>query len=62
MHKTLIQESGSNIRNLEMLYMMQALVALASDKLNVDIPIVMQDDVLLAHTIDETIGNLSREK
>ncbi len=30
---------------------------MACEKLSVDIPIVMQDDVLLAHTIDETIGN-----
>jgi hypothetical protein len=41
---------------------LQALVALACDKLSVDIPIVMQDDVLLAHTIDETIGNYDLTK
>jgi hypothetical protein len=39
------------------LFPVQGLVALACEKLSVDIPIVIQDDVLLAHTIDETIGN-----
>jgi hypothetical protein len=39
------------------LFPVQGLVALACEKLSVDIPIVMQEDILLAHTIDETIGN-----
>jgi len=38
----------------------QGLVAFAVDKLSIDIPIVMEDDFLFAHTIDEIIG-FSRE-
>jgi len=34
----------------------QGLVALATEKLGIDIPIVIGDDILLAHTIDEVIG------
>ncbi|XP_023330399.1 RAD50-interacting protein 1 [Eurytemora carolleeae] len=34
----------------------QGLVCLAVDKLCVDIPIVVEDDILFAHTIDEAIG------
>ena len=35
----------------------KGLVCLAVDKLCVDIPIVVEDDILFAHTIDEAIGN-----
>ena len=34
----------------------QGLVAMAAEKLEVDLPIVLADDILLAHTIDEIIG------
>ena len=32
---------------------------MAIEKLEVDIPIVLEDDVLFAHTIDEIIGNVN---
>jgi len=34
----------------------QGMVELATEKLAIDLPLVMEDDVLLAHTIDQVIG------
>jgi len=34
----------------------QGMVELATEKLAIDLPLVVEDDVLLAHTIDQTIG------
>lgn len=34
----------------------QGLVELATEKLSLDLPLVLADDVLLAHTIDEVVG------
>ncbi len=31
---------------------------MAIEKLEVDVPLVLDDDVLFAHTIDEVIGNV----
>ena len=37
----------------------QGLVELATEKLSLDLPLVLADDVLLAHTIDEVVGRCS---
>ena len=34
----------------------KGLVLMAIEKLEVDVPLVLDDDVLFAHTIDEVIG------
>jgi len=53
-----IQPAYDNVglSHLAVLDFAKGLVLMATDKLKIDIPLVLEDDVIFAHTIDEIIG------